>query len=364
MRLGFSTLAQLCNSTIHSDGTTNTEPDYASRAAHISDATVDQFVEFGGGQANINPDGSATVDWEGSFSINFYDGLVPFTITNPHLEVSVAGTGVLTGDLTSYAVEMSNPNEKTPLTDLYEDVTIATFGGVNLDPEGVVTINPDYDGVIVDVPLDATPQVTSGAGWGASPQGFLDFHFDTNLSSYWYSSGGAGDPKKAPMSFNVDFTNASRSGEQLIAPQASDLNAGNQGSLVVPSEVEAGQEITIGGLPAGEDVDVVLFPTTFSFDRMTVGADDTVTITVPSGPGGENQLAVYEAGKTGSANVLGWSTLTIAGEIPVVPEDPETPVATGSTLGSVLDSFFKVFSRIFGGLSALFAQWFGGLLSS
>ncbi|QWQ85775.1 hypothetical protein B5C28_12170 [Corynebacterium glutamicum] len=97
---------------------------------------------------------------------------------------------------------------------------------------------------------------------------------------------------------------------------------------------------------------------------MTVGADDTVTITVPSGPGGENQLAVYEAGKTGSANVLGWSTLTIAGEIPVVPEDPETPVATGSTLGSVLDSFFKVFSRIFGGLSALFAQWFGGLLSS
>lgn len=34
---------------IHSDGTTNTEPDYVSRAAHISDATVDQFVEFGGG---------------------------------------------------------------------------------------------------------------------------------------------------------------------------------------------------------------------------------------------------------------------------------------------------------------------------
>lgn len=70
---------------------------------------------------------------------------------------------------------------------------------------------------------------------------------------------------------------------------------------------------------------------------MTVGADDTVTITVRSGYGGENQLAVYEAGKTDSANVLGWSTLTIAGEIPVVPEDPETPVATGSTLGSVLD---------------------------
>lgn len=102
---------------------------------------------------------------------------------------------------------MSNPNEKTPLTDLYEDVTITTFGGVNLDPEGVVTSNPDYDGVIVDVPLDATSQVTSGAGWGAWPQGFLDFHFDTNLPSYWYSSDGAGDPKKAPMSFNVDFTN-------------------------------------------------------------------------------------------------------------------------------------------------------------
>ena len=73
---------------------------------------LNQLVEFGGGQAAINPDGSATVDWDGSFSINFYDGLVPFTITNPHLEVSAAGTGVLTADLTGYEVEMSNPNEK------------------------------------------------------------------------------------------------------------------------------------------------------------------------------------------------------------------------------------------------------------
>ncbi|WP_167382117.1 HtaA domain-containing protein [Corynebacterium suranareeae] len=356
---------------IHSDGTTDTEPDYASRAAHVSDATIDQLVEFGGGNAAINPDGSATVDWDGSFSINFYDGLVPFTITDPHLEVSAAGMGVLTGDLTGYEVEMSNPNEKTPLTDLYDDVTIATFSGVSIDPEGVVTITPDYDGVLADIPADVTPQVTTGAGWGAWPQGFLDFHFDTNLSSYWYSSGGAGDSKKAPMSFDVDFTNASDSGEQPGVPQASDLNAGNKGELVVPAEVEAGQEITIGGLPAGEDVDVVLFPTTFSFDRMTVGVDGTVTVIVPAGRGGENQVAVYEADKAGSAHVLGWSYLTIAGQDaqdpdPQDPQDPDLqdPGVPGSSVGSAFDTLIKIVSRIFGGLSALLGLWFGGLFSS
>lgn len=356
---------------IHSDGTTDTEPDYASRAAHVSDATIDQLVEFGGGNAAINPDGSATVDWDGSFSLNFYDGLVPFTITDPHLEVSAAGMGVLTGDLTGYEVEMSNPNEKTPLTNLYEDVTIATFSGVSIDPEGVVTITPDYDGVLAYIPVDVTPQVTTGAGWGAWPQGFLDFHFDTNLSSYWYSSGGAGDSKKAPMSFEVDFTNASDSGEQPGVPQASDLNAGNKGDLVIPAEAEVGQEITIGGLPAGEDVDVMLFPTTFSFDRMTVGADGTVTVIVPAGRGGENQLAVYEADKAGAAHVLGWSALTIAGQDAQDPDpqdpqdpDPQEPGVPGSSVGSAFDTLIKIVSRIFGGLSALLGLWFGGLFSS
>lgn len=355
---------------IHSDGTTDTEATYESRAAHINDATLDQLVEFGGGQAAINPDGSATVDWDGSFSINFYDGLVPFTITNPHLEVSAAGTGVLTADLTGYEVEMSNPNEKTPLTGLYEDVTIATFAGATIDPEGVVTINPDYDGVIADIPLDATPQVTTGAGWGAWPQGFLDFHFDTNLSSYWYSSGGAGDPKKAPMSFDVDFSDASNPDEQPTVPQESDLTDENQGNLDVPATAEAGEEIVIGGLTAGEEVDVVLFPQAFTFDRATVEADGTVTVTVPQNRDGVNQLAVYEADTN---NVIGWAELSITGggqepdnpdEEEPEPNDPDSSgkVSFGSSSPSPIDSFIKFLMQLVNSISKLAGTFFGMIL--
>ena len=53
-------------------------------------------------------------------------------------------------------------------------------------------------------PGGQTQQDRTGDGWGAWPQPFVDFQVQTGLGSYWYSSGGAADPHKAPDPVVVD----------------------------------------------------------------------------------------------------------------------------------------------------------------
>ena len=85
-------------------------------------------------------------------------------------------------------------------------MTLATFSGVQIDPAGKVAIAPGYAGVEVSVPAGFPAQNRTIEGWGAWPQPFVDFHVETGLAPYWYSSGGAADAFKAPDPFVVDFT--------------------------------------------------------------------------------------------------------------------------------------------------------------
>lgn len=182
---------------------------WATRGAHVAGGGK-QLVRLSNGRATLRPDGSATVSWTGAFSVNFYDGLLPFAITNPVLNVTATGTGTLSaGQLSGYASSQANPNQREPLAPA-TNVVFATFSGVHIDPAGKVTVTPDYAGVTVAIPN--TPglaqQDRTTPGWGAWPQPFVDFQLQTGLSSYWYSSGGAADPNKPPAPFVVDFTNA------------------------------------------------------------------------------------------------------------------------------------------------------------
>lgn len=179
---------------------------WLTRAGHVLGGGS-QLVRLGGGDAEIEADGSAVVEWSGSFSINFYGGLVPFTIADPELVVDADGDGTLRADLSGYASSQQNPGQKAPLAPVH-DVTIATFTGMEVDPEGAVTVDPDYADVEVNVPAGTAPQARAGAGWGAWPQPLVDFHVQTGLASYWYSSGGSADPYKAPQPFVVDFSGA------------------------------------------------------------------------------------------------------------------------------------------------------------
>lgn len=179
---------------------------WAIRAAQTAGA-VKQLVRLTDGHAEIEEDGSASVTWPGSFTVNFYGGLVPFTVSSPELTIDADGDGTLRGDLSGYGASQANPNDRHPIAPV-AGVTIATFSGVEVDPEGKVAIEPDYQGVEVDPPAGFGLQDRTVAGWGAWPQAFVDFHGATGLAPYWYSSGGVFDDHKQADPFTVDFTGA------------------------------------------------------------------------------------------------------------------------------------------------------------
>jgi hypothetical protein len=177
---------------------------WATRDQHLTSGG-EQLVRLVNGTGSVAADGSATVAWAGSFSVNMYGGMVPFTVANPVLHVDPDGRGALKATLSGYSSSQSNPNERTPLAPA-TDVTIATFADGRVDPASPYAIAPDYAGVAVQIPVGQTPQDQAGAGWGAWPQAFVDFQLQTGLGSYWYSSGGAADPLKAPHPFVVSVT--------------------------------------------------------------------------------------------------------------------------------------------------------------
>jgi hypothetical protein len=182
---------------------TETLATWATRAAHVSNGGR-QVARLAAGRGHINADGTGAVAWKGSFSVNFYGGLVPFTIADPEIYFAGDGTGYLSATLEGCSSSMSAPDECAPLAPKPEAI-VATFHGVTVDPFGELTIEPDYAGVEVALGEGTTPQNKEVAGWGSWPQEFVDFQLQTGLSSYWYSSGGAADAKKAPLPLKVDF---------------------------------------------------------------------------------------------------------------------------------------------------------------
>jgi hypothetical protein len=180
---------------------TETLATYATRTEH-TEAGSKQLVRLSEGVGRIEADGSATVKWTGSFSENFYGGLVPFTITDPTLTIAADGSGQLTGTILGCKASMGG-GACEPLAPA--SVTIADFAGVKANPEAVLTVTPAYAGVEVDT-TGGTAQNRSVEGWGAWPQSFVSYQIQTGLSSYWYSSGSVtNDPKKPPLPFTVDF---------------------------------------------------------------------------------------------------------------------------------------------------------------
>lgn len=185
------------------NGDSVTSPTWNTKANFLRMGNAQQVVEFSGGQGVVNPDGSATIAWEGSMSFNFFGGLSVFSITNPRLVVNSGGTGELRGDLSGYGSDRIKLT-KRPLAPR-QDMQIATFKNVHIDGTGSVVVSPEFAGREIDVDPGQKPQIRSGAGWGAWPQEFVDFQFETGLSSFWYTSGGSTDAAKAPHPITIGF---------------------------------------------------------------------------------------------------------------------------------------------------------------
>lgn len=180
-----------------------------TRGAHIaSGGTAAQVIHLDEGTAVIQPDSSAVITWPGAVSVNFYDGLVPFTMSDLTLNVDKTGTGTLTADLEGYAGDMANPDAEKKKVTPQQGVTIATFTNVVVDAKDGITIEPHYSRVSITTPQGATAQQKTGNGWGAWPQSFVDFHHATGLASYFYSTGGTYDQNKKPAPLVIGFDGA------------------------------------------------------------------------------------------------------------------------------------------------------------
>ncbi len=174
-----------------------THTDFSAEAGHH------QVVRLSDGSGRIEADGSAKVSWDADFSVNFYGGLAPFSIEDPTLTVNPDGSGELTATLSGCAASQAEPQAGCVPFAPVPGAQIATFTGVQVDPEAPLTITPSYAGVEVETTKPV--QNRTKEGWGAWPQAMVTFQNQTGLSSYFYSSGSSEDPKKAPLPFVVDF---------------------------------------------------------------------------------------------------------------------------------------------------------------
>lgn len=162
-------------------------------------------VVLSNGTGKVDPQtGEATVSWTGSFTSVFYSGMTYWSATDPVLTVAADGSATLKATASGYQADMNDTSKWIPIPG--EEITLANLSGVELTKDGF-SATPAYLGV--DAPASVS-QVKTGDNWGSFPADFVEFQGKTGTQSYWYSSGGAADPRKPVTSLNVaweaDFT--------------------------------------------------------------------------------------------------------------------------------------------------------------
>jgi hypothetical protein len=168
-------------------------------------STTGTVATFAAGVGELDLDaGTAEIDWKGALTVAFYGGMTYWTLSGPHLSVA-GGKGTLTATGSGFGASMDDPNVWESIAP--RTITLATLSNVALTDEGF-ELTPDYLGVEV-TPVSGAAQNRTGDSWGSFPQDFIAFHALTGQSSYWYSSGGAADPKKVPSPIAVEWQLAS-----------------------------------------------------------------------------------------------------------------------------------------------------------
>lgn len=156
-------------------------------------------IEKGTGTVDLEK-GTASISWDGSFSLVMYGGLTYWTLSDPVLTVS-NGRGTLTATASGYGADMNDSSQWQKLSE--STITMADLPQVQLGEKGIIT-TPAYQGVTVDG-LE-TEQVRSENWWGAFPNSWVEYNRKTGQSGYWYSTGGIRDAAKVASDVYISYT--------------------------------------------------------------------------------------------------------------------------------------------------------------
>jgi hypothetical protein len=251
------------------------------------------------------------------------------------------GSGQLTATATGYGTSMEDQSQWVELAP--EQIVLADLSDVTVDADGFVS-TPDYLGV--EVTPASGEQTRTGANWGAFPQSFVDFQAKTGQSSYWYSSGGAADPRKVTTPLSVSWTvdegtepgTGTGTGEDIdlgvTIPEDTDPGTPGDGELTWTVQ-NPDTRVNLGTAQATASAFVAsgtLNRVTVSDTRTTVGA-----WTVNGSAG-----AFSSAGATFPGSALGWAPALVDNTVgavagPAVSAGSGSGLSAASTLVSAAD---------------------------
>ncbi|MEB4615151.1 fibronectin type III domain-containing protein, partial [Leucobacter sp. M11] len=304
------------------------EPTWATKCQNRDGVTVNGKVTNGPetitetrvrieeGSGIVNPDeGTASIEWDGSFTVAYYGGMTYWSASDPKLTVNADGTGTVTADLSGYGTDMDDMSLWVPIEP--RPVTLANLSDVAVTDEGFV-VTPDFLGVTFeDGGQGRNPQATltdqNRSWWGSFPQDFNDFHMLTGQSSYWYTTDGTANSIQ-PRKMTTPLTVAYSAPTAPDAPATPTVTAGPGGNLTATWAEPADGGSAITGYT------VTATPATGEATEVTAAADATSAETPTLLPGQEYTVTVSATNARGTA--------TSPASAPILPNPNPNPTVT------------------------------------
>lgn len=279
-------------------------------------------VALSGGVGEVDREaGTATIRWDGEFTVLYYSGMSLFHVIDPVLTVA-DGRGTLTASVGGYASSIDDPGTAVPVAP--RQATLAALPSVDLAAVDGFSATPSYRGVRVTT--SGTPQdLSDPAVAGAFPQDLVSVMETLGTGSYWYSSGGSTDPYKIAKALSVSY-DASRpvTTPQPTAPATQAPTSGPQNTAIAPPTRSSG---TRSG--SGANAPAVVAPPALAPTGAAVLAADG---TLPFAHDLRSVAAIFDgdgsAGPVSTTSVLWWiggGLLLAAAALLAVPTAPRTP---------------------------------------
>lgn len=266
-----------------------------NKTTNAPDSVTETRVRIENGTGTANPEaGTASISWDGSFTVAYYGGMTYWSATDPQLTVNADGTGTVTADLSGYGTDMDDMSLWVPIEP--RPVTLANLSDVEVTEDGFV-VTPDYLGVVFeDGGQGRNPQAikteTNSPWWGSFPQDFNDFHMLTGQSSYWYTTDGTANsiqPRKVTSPMTVAYSAPSAP----EAPAAPTVTAAPTGAVTATwaAPADGGSPITgytVTATPASGEAATVTAEagaTTATTPVLLPGQEYTVTVSATNAKG-------------------------------------------------------------------------------